>query len=134
MAGMTLQAAIVRHLAQQPFVWGKADCCLAVCDVLVAIGLPDAAAIFRDQYSDAAGAADILARGGGMLATVGRSFATLGWPEIESAAARAGDVGVIKVPTLALAVFDGDRWCVKTQRGVMRHRAATTAWSTGYLA
>lgn len=131
---MSLQQAVTACMARKPFVWGESDCCLAACDVLVAIGLPDPAQRFRGTYDDAAGAADVLARHGGLVATVTPAFASLGWPEIRPDAAMAGDIGIVMVPTPALAVFDGDRWCVKAQRGMLRARKAAVAWATGYRA
>lgn len=134
MAGMTVQQAVAAHMAEKPFIWGRTDCCLAACDVLVAIGLPDPARRFRGACHDAAGAAEILQARGSLIATVMPEFAALGWFDIRPEQAVVGDVGVVMVPGQALAVFDGDLWCVKTQRGVLRRRTAVAAWATGYMA
>lgn len=127
-----LASAIRRHLARKPFVWGESDCCMAVCDVLVSLGLPDPGRAFRTHYDDAAMAQDILDRGGALIAIASAAFSDLGWVEILPRQARRGDVGLVHAPQPALAIFDGEMWCAKTIRGLLRRRSAITAWATGY--
>lgn len=47
--------------ADEPFAWGKNDCCLFPADAILAMTGVDLAKDFRDKYSDAAGAMRLIA-------------------------------------------------------------------------
>lgn len=118
--------AAVRSRFSQPFVWGRCDCCMAVADVLVAMGRPDPAAPYRGRYHDEAGAAEALR--GGVAGMMDREAARLGWREISPSAALPGDVGVCKG---VLLIRTETAWAGKGLRGAVILRRAERAWRTG---
>jgi len=58
--------ALVRERLNQPFAWGKQDCALFAADCVWAVTGVDPAEDLRGSYSSAAGAAEVIAGGGGL--------------------------------------------------------------------
>lgn len=106
----------------RPFSWGDADCCLTVCDGLLAITGIDPAASFRGNYKTKRGAYAALKRfaGGGLSETVEKITADLGWPEVPRLTARRGDVGLVDTEFgEALAICTGPKWAVQGEHGLV---------------
>jgi len=82
------------------FAWGRFDCALWACDVVLAITGIDPAEAFRGTYADERGAhrALWLFAAGGLLATAQRIAERQGWPAIEPAYAQTGDFAIIGGP------------------------------------
>lgn len=59
-----LLAGAIAAASDQPFVWGKLDCCLFAADVVLAVTLHDHASEFRGKYTTAVGAKKALVRYG----------------------------------------------------------------------
>lgn len=109
-------AAWQRVAVGRPFSWGESDCCLTVCDGLLAITGIDPAASFRGNYKTKRGAYSALKRfaGGGLAETVEKITADLGWPEVTRLTARRGDVGLVDTELgEALALCIGPKWAVQ---------------------
>jgi len=107
----------------RPFEWGESDCCLAPCDVWVAMGFDDPALPYRGRYSDEAGARAVM--GGTVEDVAVREFQRLGWPEIAPGDARDADAGVIGN---TLAIFAGGWWHCKSPQGELFVRRVRRAW------
>lgn len=118
-----------------PFAWGVQDCCLFACDGLRAItGLDPAAKLFRGQYRDAAGAARLVRKHGGVEAIAAAVCAAHGWPEVPPALAQRGDTVIIDTPDglgAAVGLHLGDRLAFAGAEGVVYHppAAARRAWA-----
>lgn len=116
-----------------PFAWGVFDCCLYMADwVLDQTGI-DPAPHLRGTYASEEECDALLAREGGLLATVERCAAVAG---LHRAAIEVpGNVGLIVVGTarghdLVGAIRGEGRWTFLTPRGIGSWRAAPTAmWS-----
>lgn len=101
-----LQACLAERWAQ-PFAWGAQDCALFAADCADACTGVDPAADLRGTYSDAAGAARVVAELGGLAAI---AAARMG-PEIAPALAQPGDIGlVLNDGRECLAVCTGGMW------------------------
>lgn len=83
-------AAFLREKRNQPFAWGKNDCCLFAADWVAALTGSDPAADLRGQYHTALGAQRILDAHGGVEGLAKERF--IGWPEAQVTYARRGDV------------------------------------------
>lgn len=95
------------------FSWGENDCCLAVADCLVAMGLPDPMTRYRGRYSSARGALRMFAPEGGLDPAMTARMAELGYIEDPG-----GFVGLIETdlgPTACLKI--GRYWYAKSERG-----------------
>lgn len=119
--------------ATRPFSWGDADCCLTVCDGLLAITGIDPAKDFRGQYKTKRGAYGALKRfaGGGLAETVEKITGDLGWPEVPRLMAQRGDVGLVNTDQgEALAICIGPRWAVQGAGGLvfMSLKSGLRAW------
>lgn len=117
----------------RPFSWGDSDCCLAVCDALLAITGIDPAQSFRGNYKTKRGAYGALKRfaGGGLVETVEKITGDLGWPEIPVLMARRGDVGLVDTDQgEALAICVGPKWAVQGASGLafMSIKSGLRAW------
>ena len=99
----TTLADMVLAAADEPFAWGTHDCCMWTADVVMAMSVDgiDLAAPYRGTYSDAAGAADVIAAatGGGTLEDLMEMIAeqyTL--PEVDPTFAWRGDIALFDTP------------------------------------
>ena len=81
--------------ANAPFEFGKHDCCLAVCDVVLAFTGIDLAEDFRG-YKGKAGAAAVLRKNGGIIGIAEAIAARHGIPEVPPGLAQRGDVVIVK--------------------------------------
>ena len=98
-----------------PFAWGSNDCCLFAADCVQAVTGIDPALGLR-QYNDAAGAARMLARLGGVR---GAGNALLG-VSVGALFARVGDIGEVQVGQReALGVCNGDGWLAVGEVGLV---------------
>ena len=85
-----LQACLAERRVR-PFAWGSQDCALFAADCADACTGVDPAADLRGTYSDALGAARVLAELGGLS---GIAAARLG-PEVSLLLAQPGDIGLL---------------------------------------
>ena len=99
----TTLANMVLAAADEPFAWGTHDCCMWTADVVMAMSVDgiDLAAPYRGTYSDAAGAADVIAAAtdGGTLEDLMEMVAeqyTL--PEVDPTFAWRGDIALFDTP------------------------------------
>jgi len=90
-----LLRAVEEHRCK-PFSWGESDCCLFVCDCILAMTGHDPAAPFRGRYRTALGAYRALRRycGGGL----GEIAAACGYAEVSPSMAQRGDVVLVNAP------------------------------------
>jgi len=95
-------SAVLKAHAGQPFEWGVNDCCLFVCDCLVAVAGIDPAAEFRGRYADESRArALVLAYCGGDIERLCETMAERhGFLEIAPVYAQRGDFGLYRSPAL----------------------------------
>lgn len=120
----TMADTLIEEIMLRPFKWGRCDCCLAVCDVLVARGYADAAEGFRGVYGSERGARVFTAAGLGVL--VDRVCGEMGWPETDPADPQPCDIGILRD---FLAIRYACRWVAKTPGGLVTStRAAARAW------
>ncbi|QDL92552.1 hypothetical protein FDP22_12625 [Paroceanicella profunda] len=115
-----VQRAVSRVFSRR-FAWGEADCCLAVADVLCALGLPDPAALWRLGY-DRKWAEAALVGAGGLAALIGDVAKEQGWPRVCSP--QPGDIGA----GATLAICDGRRWWAKGARGMVAVPVPDVIW------
>ena len=120
----------------RPFEYGKHDCCLAVCDVVLAFTGADLAADFRG-YKGAAAARRILKRHGGVVGIATAIAKRHRIPEVHPGLAQRGDVVIVdKDGDKALGIVDptGSRvvaaaraggWVTRPVAGIKR------AWRIG---
>lgn len=120
----------------RPWVWGEADCCVGVCDALLALGLPDPMASLRGAYGSQA-EADALAEAAGGFAGLVEQIARAGGYAPATGPTRPADVGVtaqgVHAPdrrALALAVGPG-AWACKSPRGYTIVGSVERAWRPG---
>jgi hypothetical protein len=90
--------------ADRAFVWGENDCCLFVCDAVVAMSGLDLAAAFRGQYSSERSAFQIF--GGDLEGFISRIADENAIAEIPVAFAQRGDVALFSHPLPTLGVID----------------------------
>lgn len=88
-------AAFVEQRAKEPFEWGKNDCCLFVCDAILAMTGEDIAPrVFRGGYNDALGGYRLIkqyTRGGGVEQIAEQLAAENGLVEIAPPFMQRGD-------------------------------------------
>jgi len=123
-------SALVAAAHARAFAWGAFDCCLWAADAGVALTGIDHAADLRGQYSDEAGALQVLQRIGGL-----RGAADRGGPRIRPGFAWEGDVGLVRsAGKPCLAVKAGAVWLCATKRGLFQvpTGAAVLAWGVGH--
>lgn len=111
----------------RPFAWGSHDCALFAADCVQAVTGSDPAADLRGAYSDAAGAARVIARLGG-LRSIGD--ARLG-ERVAPLCAQPGDIGlVVSAGRECAAVCVGESWVAPSLVGLehLPIEAAVVAW------
>jgi hypothetical protein len=95
---------LIADAQNKPFAWGRHDCCLFAADAVMELTGTDPAKDFRDTYSTAATAAQILKDRGGVR---GIATAALG-AEINPKLAQRGDIVLIQTEahgdTLAVCI------------------------------
>jgi len=109
--------AFIESRRRTAFAWGEHDCALFACDAVLAMTGIDPAAWFRGRYRDRrtayAALGDFLGLGAKAAprAALGAVCARLanshGWPEVPSAFAQRGDVGLLDLrgrETLAICM------------------------------
>lgn len=122
---------------RKPFCWGGhgggSDCCLFVCDCILAMTGRDPAAPFRGRYRTAGGAYRALRRycGGGL----GDIAAACGYAEIAPAMAQRGDAVLVHAPEcqpegVALGLCMGVRIATQSVAGLVfvPRARAVRAW------
>lgn len=114
-----------------PFSYGSHDCSLWLADwVLDQRGI-DGAAALRGRYRTALGCARLVARGGGLVAVVGRCAQTAGLSSAKLP--RPGDVGIVKAVTddgttlVGAILADATRWAVLGAAGLRIEPATCVA-------
>lgn len=113
----TAIAAAVERACGEPVVWGETDCLMFPANIYRDVLGRDPAAPWRGRYKTRRGALRVMGRGG-VVGTIETAAATMGWPEIEVAEARVGDLGVIATQLgPAGAVFDGRFWVGHVELG-----------------
>lgn len=89
-------ARLARFIAErenEPFAWGRNDCCLFACDGILAItGIDPASPIFRGKYDSALGGHRLLAAHGGVEAIAEKQTNAHNFAETPVALAQRGDV------------------------------------------
>lgn len=116
-------SAFLDRAAQTPFAWGGRDCVLFFCDWIFEATGRDPAQRFRGRYSTRLGALRIIHRAGGFVALCSEELSRFGLTEATEP--KAGDVGVVEAVVASGerapvgAVFDGSRWVVLSERGLM---------------
>lgn len=120
-----LQALITERL-HMPFTWGRQDCCLFVCDAVLALTGHDPAAGLRG-YKTERGAARVLKQHGGVhqLAQTRLGVA------IPLSLAQVGDVGLVQQGGRdSLALWAGAAWLAPGPQGLVSlpFTAAVAAW------
>jgi hypothetical protein len=111
------------------FAWGDLDCCLWAAAAVEAQTGVDHAEGIRGTYDDAAGAARVVRRMGGL-----RGIGALAGPVVAPLMVRHGDIGIVRSNGKpVLAVFGGQTWLVVTSQGLLNLPlgAATHCWRTG---
>lgn len=122
-----IEESIHKRLAQAHFVWGKSDCCLAVCNVLRDIHGLDPAAMFRGRYDCKIGAMRFISEHGGMCGLAEAVCGEFGWREISIRDAMPGDVGASNSER-CLLIFDGVNWVGKSLKGALFGAEPEKAW------
>jgi hypothetical protein len=121
-----------RAVMLTPWVWGQADCCTSVCDVVLALYGVDPMADLRGLYDGQAGADAISEAAGGFLELAAGIAAAAGFVPV-SGPAWPGDVGVTvagvhQPDRRALAICVGTGWACKSPRGLTVVRKVERAW------
>lgn len=135
MAGIVTAEAAMQAAMQamdRRWMWGEADCCASVCAAYARLHGIDPMAALRGSYSDAAGAAGIVARAGGWDALCEEWLARAGMVEVPPQAAPPGSIGLLAPQpngTRALAFGLGSGWAGKGARGMTLLREVARAWA-----
>ncbi|MDO5658283.1 MAG: hypothetical protein Q4G36_08175 [Paracoccus sp. (in: a-proteobacteria)] len=96
-----------------PWIWGRSDCTIWVADWCMIHFGHDPAAGLRGCYDSEVGAEALIAAG------LAQTIAPLMAPLREIEAARAGDVGVIRIAGREVAaICTGEKWAFRTPRGL----------------
>lgn len=120
-------AAFVEARRERAFSWGESDCCLFVCDGVVAMTGVDPGARWRGLYSTEKGARRLLRDNDGVSGLAALAF---GVPVVAALAGR-GDVVLIDTPSgEALALCIGANIAAQGECGIEFHPvgAAKAAW------
>lgn len=121
---------VVSDAHSRKFAWGELDCCLWAATCVEAQTGVDHAAGIHGTYSDAAGAARVIKRLGGL-----RGIGALAGAPVPALTARIGDVGIVRSGGKpVLAVCAGHVWLVVSSQGVLSVSlaSATHCWRTGH--
>lgn len=119
-------AEVIESRHKTPFSWGQQDCCMFAADCVWAMTGSDPAFDVRGQYSDADGAARLLAKFGGVVALAEDRLGA----EVPPRCASIGDIGVVESEGReCLAVNNGTlRWLVPGEHGLVLFGHALRAW------
>lgn len=121
--------AFVEAYREQPWQPGKIDCCLFLAAWAIWLGHPDPAEHLRGTYDSDEGFRTIVERAGGVVCVVARCVAKIGGKRVQRASC--GDIGVIgNTKDLRCqfgAIFDGNRWLIRTPEGVRSFTASPLA-------
>lgn len=123
-------AAYLKERADRPFEWGVNDCCIFAADWVRLVTGRDPAQALRGEYSDEAGAAEVIDEFGGVANLVSMGVGSEPLPNV--ATAQRGDVVLFESGNgPALGICAGEKFAaVRPVGGVgyfsMRH--AVTAW------
>jgi hypothetical protein len=122
-------AAVIEAARQQPFRWGRHDCCLFVAACVAAMTGVDAGSIWRHRYGSAIQARDLIVREWGSIAAM--VSAHLGGALADPRFARRGDVVLTDRDTLAICT--GGRLAGAGDRGLvfLPLGSAHMAWRVG---
>lgn len=109
---------------REPWGWGAKpgiDCCKFGARWVVACGHSDPMAFLHPLYDSELAALRTIRRGGGLVELWTRGMIDAAVPEADDA--RAGDVGVLDVPTeeglgQAVGIYTGERWAIRQQAGM----------------
>lgn len=121
---------LVSEAHGKTFAWGKLDCCLWAAACVEAQTGVDHADGIRGTYSDAAGAARVIKRMGGL-----RGIGALAGAPVLPLTARLGDIGLVRSSGKpVLAVCAGPVWLVVSSQGLLSVplASATHCWRTGH--
>jgi hypothetical protein len=115
-------------LMDGPFVWGRADCCTAACDVFLALHGVDPMAPLRGRYRTRAGALRLIAARGGWRAMARALAAEAG---LVAGQGGAGEIGLAVVGGSHALVIGIERglWAGKGADGVVAVRGVEVSWS-----
>lgn len=98
---------VIKEKAEEPFKYGKHDCCLAACDCILAMTGTDVAEEFRGYRSEKGAFARLKSHGGvlGMAQYISRKF---NMPSVQILKAQRGDCAVVrtKEDVYALGIID----------------------------
>lgn len=124
--------AFVDAYREQPWQPGRVDCCLFLAAWAIWLGYPDPAEHLRGTYDSDEGFRAIVERAGGVVAVVSPCAIRIGGKRIQRPSC--GDIGVIgNTKDLRCqfgAIFDGDRWLIRTPDGIRSVAAQPlAAWS-----
>jgi hypothetical protein len=116
--------AFLADSQRQRFAWGRNDCCLFVCDAVLAMTGTDLAAAVRGRYGRASEALRLCAAEGGLEAVVERTAGAHGLAPISPAFAGRGDMVLLEQPalgaTLTLVDFDGQSVLGPGENGITK--------------
>lgn len=110
-------AALFAARAEQPFTWGRFDCCLFAADAVLAVTGHDPAADLRGTYSTEEQAARVLQRAGGVVGVAIRRAGPVVPPQL----AQPGDIGLsmLDASSPTLAVWGGSAWHAPASVGLV---------------
>lgn len=116
MAGLDVYLAAK---AAEPWQWGVVDCCMALADWGIFNGHADILSRYRGAYQDEAGCQAIIVRRGGLLPIISDGSARVGLLKLsEPERGAIAVIGSRSVPTRQWgAIWDGDRWMVRSKDG-----------------
>jgi len=120
---VTPLARYISEAADQPFEWGRHDCCTFIAGWAKRITGIDPSEPWRDGYCSEAMAEAILEHGGGIGSVLHGALKPLGFVGVPSC--YPGDICIVKAPTprgprLCCSLFVGrGRFAMLTQRGLV---------------
>jgi hypothetical protein len=124
---MPSATALAIDLMDGPFIWGRADCCTAACDVFRALHGVDPMAPLRGQYISELSARRLIRHWGGWHAMTADLAARAGLVAVPGAE---GDLGLAKIGRdLALVIgIERGLWAGKGADGVVTTSQIVAAW------
>lgn len=119
--------AVVVEIMAGPWVWGRADCCTAACDVFLALHGIDPMAPLRGRYASAREAAMVIALQGGWRAMFGRLGQEAG---LRPGAGAPGEIGLVqRAGRHSLAIgLGGGLWAGRIDGGFAMVKGAIQSW------
>jgi hypothetical protein len=124
----------LRDALAKPLAWGEHDCCLHVCNAVLAMTGADLALGFRGKYANKAQALALLKKRGGVEGVAESVAWHFRLEEIGVLFAGRGDIVLLEMPergpALAIVDFDGVHALGAGPKGLERFpvRAARRAW------